>query len=128
MDYRLSAHRVITLNNFFTLEVRMSTVDSSNFFKVLKCSKKSYSWTLDGENNIVAQIGNNVYNPIAAVASFVGASTKGYSSNKRDTLRLAKSIGLDQNFAEKVYDAAKCLTNRGQTQIVRGRMRNALGL
>ena len=106
----------------------MSDVNNLNFFQILKAAKKSFDWNVDEENNIVATSGKSVYNPITAVATFIGVNTRGYSHNKRDTLRLAKSIGLDYSFAEQVYDAAKCLKHRGQTQIVRGRMRNALGL
>lgn len=102
---------------------------NSNFFKLLKQSKKSYSWTIDDSNSIVATMEGRTLNPIEAVASFVGIDTSRENfKNKRNTLKLAKAMGLDSSFAEQVYDAAKCLKNRGQAQIVRGKLRNALGI
>lgn len=111
----------------FFLEEYM--LDSSNFYKVLRSLRKTFSWSLDDANNIVATNGGNVYNPILAIAASVGVNLKGYScTNKRDTLKVARALGLDQSFAEQVYNAAKCSTNRGQTQIVRGKVKKALGL
>lgn len=102
---------------------------SANFFKVLKQSRKNYSWAIDDENTIVAQKDGRSYNPIEAVASFVGINLDQQNfSNKRNALKLAKAMGLESNFAEQIYDASKCLKNRGQTQIVRGKLRNALGI
>lgn len=101
-------------------------VDSSNFYKTLRSVRKNYDWTLDENNNIVATRGRSVYNPITAIANYFGVQTSGV--NKKTTLRVARALGLEKNFAEQVYSAANCLTNRGQSQIVRGRVRQALGL
>jgi hypothetical protein len=101
-------------------------IDSSNFYKTLRSLKKSYNWTLDDDNSIVAVSGKSVYNPITAIANYFGV--KADSNNKKTTLRVARALGLETGFAEQIYNAANCVTNRGQSQIVRGRVRKALGL
>lgn len=101
-------------------------VDSSNFYKALRSVKKNYNWTLDENNSIVATRGSSVYNPITALANYLGVKIN--SNSKKNTLRVARALGLEKDFAEQVYSAANCLTNRGQSQIVRGRVRKALGL
>lgn len=100
--------------------------NSTKFYKVLKAVKKSYNWSLDENNRIVATRGDSVYNPITAIANYLGVATGGNS--KRVTIRVARALGFDGDFAEQVYNASNCLTNRGQSQIVRGRVREALGL
>jgi len=101
-------------------------VDSTNFYKALRSVRKSYNWSLDENNNIVATRGNSIYNPITAIANYLGVRTVG--NNKKTTLQVARALGLEKDFAEQVYSATNCLTNRGQSQIVRGRVRRALGL
>lgn len=100
--------------------------DNTKFYKVLKAVKKNYNWSLDENNRIVATRGLNVYNPITAIANYLGVATG--SNNKRVTLRVARALGFDGNFAEQVYNASNCLTNRGQSQIIRGKVRQVLGL
>jgi hypothetical protein len=101
-------------------------MNGNEFYKVLSKLKTKFKWQVDENNNIVATRGNDVYNPITAIGATVGYSAP--SSNKRESLKLARALGLDRTFSEHVYDAANCLANRGQAQIVRGRMRSVLGL
>lgn len=100
-------------------------IDSSNFYKTLRSLRKSYNWSLDSNNNIVAVRNGSVYNPITAIAALVGYHA---GNNKRETLRVARALGMERDFAEQVYGATKCQTNRGNTQIVRGKVRQALGV
>jgi hypothetical protein len=101
-------------------------VDSSNFYKALRSLRSKFAWIVDENNNIVAVKGNSVYNPITAIAATVGYSSP--SNNKRETLKVARALGMEKDFAEQVYSAVNCLTNRGNAQIVRGKVREALGL
>ena len=101
-------------------------MNSDNFYKNLSSLKKKFKWELDNKNNIVGTNGVFVYNPITAIASLVGYEPS--TNNKRQTLKIARALGLEKGFAEQVYDASKCLANRGQAQIIRGKIRSALGL
>jgi len=101
-------------------------MNSDNFYKTLSALKRKFKWELDNKNNIVGTDGTFMYNPITAIASFVGYESP--TNNKRQTLKVARALGLEKGFAEQVYDASNCLANRGQAQIIRGRIRSALGL
>lgn len=101
-------------------------MNCEQFYKTLSKLKTKYKWQVDENNNIVATKNGNVYNPITAIGAVAGYNAP--SNNKKESLKLAGALGLDRTFSTHVYDAANCLANRGQAQIVRGRMRSILGL
>jgi hypothetical protein len=51
-----------------------------------------------------------------------------YDANKRGTQKAARALGINQNLANNVYEAVKGSANRGNIQVVRGRIKNALGV
>lgn len=65
-------------------------------------------------------------NPITAVA-WKSTGTV-YGTGKRDTLAAAKALGLSRVFTAHIYNAITCVSNRGNTQVVRGKIRSALGV
>lgn len=104
-------------------------MERSDFYKALSSVKNSYEWQIDGDNNIVAtkSRGKNrgsLFNPITAVATLKGYIANG--NNKRETLKAGTALGLPRSFTEHVYDATVSVSNRGNAQVVRGKIRSAL--
>lgn len=89
----------------------------------------SYHWSVDSDNKVVAQIksGPNrglTLNPVTALAHKSGF---GICDNTRDGTEYASSlIGLPMTTARKIYSATLGTNNRGNTQVVRGKIRSAL--
>lgn len=65
-------------------------------------------------------------NPITALATRLTGSS--YGTNKRETQRAAKELGLTRDFTNHIYNAVTSVSNRGNTQVVRGKIRSALGV
>lgn len=103
-------------------------MDSKEFYQKLSTLPSSYCFNLK-DNKIV---GTNTrrrdveFNPITAVAS--NETGQVYRTNKRDTFRAAKAIGLTPNFTDHVYKATAGVSNRGNAQVVRGKIKSALGV
>ena len=89
----------------------------------------SYHWSVDSDNKVVAQIksGPNrglTLNPVTALAHKSGF---GICDNTRDGTEYASSlIGLPMTTARKIYSATLGTNNRGNTKVVRGKIRSAL--
>ena len=103
-------------------------MESNEFYTALKRLPKSY-FNTTGE--LTGQITGGQYrgetvNPVTAVA--YKATGTVYGTNKRETLRASRALGLNRFFTETVYDAATGGSNRGNTQVVRGKVRSALGV
>jgi len=103
-------------------------MDSFEFFERLCNISHSYFWSVE-DNKVVATIrsGKNkglTLNPITALAHKCGV---GLFDNTRDsTEEAARYLGLSRDFARNVYSATLGTYNRGNTQVVRGRIRSAL--
>jgi hypothetical protein len=97
----------------------------SDFYQSLGRLKKSFKWEVTEDNKIVGTLNGNVYNPITAVAFTYGH--KPVRNNKKETLKAARATGFG-NIAEQVYEAYSASNNRGNTQVVRGKIREALGV
>lgn len=103
-------------------------MESNEFYTALTRLPKSY-FTTEGEltGSITGgQHRGETVNPVTAVA--YKATGQVYGTNKRDTLRAGKAIGLQRYFTETVYNASTGGSNRGNTQVVRGKVRSALGV
>lgn len=103
-------------------------MERSDFYEALESISNQYNWNIDG-NQIVGQgrTRGSVYNPVTALAR----SMRVYSangSNKRETLKAGTAMGLPREFTEQVYNATIGSSNRGNAQVVRGRIRRALGV
>ena len=87
-----------------------------------------YSWNLQdnvlkGVKTSGANKGQEV-NPVTALANAKGIGN--FGTGKRDTLKAGKALGLSSEFINHVFNAANGATNRGNTQVVRGKIRSAL--
>ena len=103
--------------------------NQGEFYDQLSDLPQSYGFGVDGSNQIIGQGKRGKakgirFTPVTAVAHRNGLGT--YSSNKRDTLRAGKALGLTKTFTENLYQASTNHSNRGHSQVVRGRIRSAL--
>lgn len=85
-----------------------------------------YDWKIEGRNIISVAEDNRVFNPVTAIALLSNVGT--FLNNKKSTLKAATALGLPRAFAAQVYDASRGTSNRGNVQVVRGRIRSALGV
>lgn len=103
-------------------------MDRSEFFERLENVAHSYHWDVDG-NRLIATIQSGwnrgfSLNPITALAHKRGF---GLFNNTRDeTEYAARLLGIPRRFARNIYSATLGTYNRGDTQVVRGRIRSAL--
>lgn len=103
-------------------------MNRTDFFERLYNVASSYHWGLTG-NKVTATVQSGPYrgetlNPITALAHKAGL---GVFDNTRDGTEWAASeLGLTRDFARSVYSATLATHNRGNTQVLRGRIREAL--
>jgi hypothetical protein len=89
---------------------------------------ESYHWDVS-DKKLVATIQSGPYrgftlNPITALAHKSGF---GFIENTRNGVEFAASLlGISRRFARNVYSATLGTYNRGNTQVLRGRIRSAL--
>tara|TARA_R100001163_G_C5047010_1_gene184216 strand:+ start:690 stop:1010 length:321 start_codon:yes stop_codon:yes gene_type:complete len=101
----------------------------NEFYDSLSTVSATYNWEV-AQNKTISAVGTRgkakgvKLNPITAVAYRKGLGT--YGSNKRDTLKAGKDLGLTKTFTENVYQATTNYSNRGNSQVVRGRILSAL--
>lgn len=103
-------------------------MESNEFYNALNELPQYYNFGVDG-GKITGEVrrGNNrgtTVNPVTAVA--LRETGNVYGTNKRDTARAGKAIGLSTQFINHVYNATTGSSNRGNSQVVRGKIRNAL--
>ncbi len=103
-------------------------MNRTDFFERLYNVAEAYHWDLNG-NKVTATVQSGPYrgetlNPITAIAHKAGL---GVFDNTRDGTEWAASeLGLSRDFARSVYSATLATHNRGNTQVLRGRIRSAL--
>ena len=88
----------------------------------------SYHWDFDG-NKLIAIIQRGCHkgytlNPITALAHKSGFGF--FDNNREDTEFAARLLGIPRSTARNVYSATLATYNRGNTQVLRGRIRSAL--
>jgi len=103
-------------------------MESKEFYTALTRLPNSYFNT---EGELTGSIAGGQYrgesvNPVTAVA--YKATGTVYGTNKRGTLQAGRALGLNKNFTETAYNAITGGSNRGNTQVVRGKIRSALGV
>lgn len=96
------------------------------FLQSLSQITNSYNWSYEGNRIVgVARNGSDrgkTFNPVTAVARSTRAGT--YANTKRGTTQAASRLGLSSGTASSVL----CTSNRGNAQVVRGRILNSLGM
>tara|TARA_B100001559_G_scaffold307586_1_gene299915 strand:- start:279 stop:599 length:321 start_codon:yes stop_codon:yes gene_type:complete len=101
----------------------------NEFLNKLDSLSYAYRWDVDNHNKVVATIRSGPYrgytlNPVTALAHKSGL---GVYANTRDGTEYAASlIGLSRKEARRIYSATLGTYNRGNTQVVRGKIRSAL--
>ena len=105
-------------------------MESKEFYSTLESLPKSYSFGVEdkritGTTNRGAARGVT-FNPVTAVA--YRATGEVYGTNKRETLKAGRALGLTREFTNHLYNATAGVSNRGNTQVVRGKIRSALGV
>ena len=103
-------------------------MESNEFYSALSDLPQYYNFNVDG-SSITGQIQRGEYrgetvNPVTAVALRETGTV--YGTNKRETLKAGRAIGLNNQFINHVYNATTGSSNRGNAQVVRGKIRNAL--
>ena len=101
---------------------------TNEFYSALTTLPVSYNFVLSG-NDITGQITRGtlrgqVINPITAVATKQTGDI--FGTNKRETLRAGKALGLSKDSINHIYNATTSVSNRGNAQVVRGKIRSAL--
>lgn len=102
-----------------------------DFYNRLYNVSESYHWHLNDSNKVVATIQSGPYrgltlNPITALAHKSGF---GVHDDTRDGTEYAASLlGIPRKTARSIYSATLGSYNRGNTQVVRGKIRSALGV
>jgi hypothetical protein len=100
-------------------------MESNDFYRALASLPKSYRFSIT-DNVITTTQSGQTLNPVTAVA--YRKTGEIYGTNKRDTIRAGRALGLDKDFVNHVYNATTSVSNRGNTQVVRGKIRSALGV
>ncbi len=103
-------------------------MNTNEFFDRLYNLSGAYHWNVNG-NKVVATIrsGPNrgfTLNPITALAHKSGFGL--YQNNRDETELAASQLGISRKTARAIYSATLGTHNRGNTQVVRGRIRSAL--
>jgi hypothetical protein len=106
-------------------------MDINEFYDRLYSVGESYHWDVDTDNGITATIQSGVskgtkLNPITALAHKARLGL--FTNNKRDTIFAAHLLGIPRKFAENVYKASFARQNRGNAQVLRGRIKATLGV
>ena len=99
------------------------------FYAKLAQTTSTYKWEVNTSKSVTTKgkrgkVKGQTLNPVTAVAYKQGKGV--YASTKRGTQRAGKSLGLTSTFTESLYQAATNYSNRGNSQVVRGKIRSAL--
>ena len=100
------------------------------FLMNLSNTRKAYKWSVNGKDIVaVAKNGADTgkkFDPITATCRYT--TNKTYPNTKRGRQIAANTLGLSKSLSAGVQDATKATTNRGSSQVLRGRIKQVLGL
>lgn len=102
----------------------------TRFILALSKTIKAYSWRI--KNNKIVGVARNgktrgqVFDPLTAVCRFKGKGT--FSNTVRGRKKAATKIGVEEILLRNVQDAVTAKSNRGHSQTLRGKIRQALGV
>ena len=102
----------------------------TQFLLALSDTTKAYNWSLDGKTIVaVAKNGKTrgqKFDPITAVCRSTGKGT--YPSTARGKRTAAKKLGVNTTLTTSLTSATKACSNRGNGQVLRGRIRQVVGV
>ena len=101
---------------------------TTEFFNRLNKVAYAYAWSVDN-NKVNATIKSGPHagytlNPVTAVAHKSGHGV--FENTRTGTEHAAHTLGLSRSVARQLYSATHGTNNRGNTQVVRGKIRSAL--
>lgn len=98
------------------------------FLLELSKTTSAYSWSVDGKKIVgTAKNGKTKgkkFDPITAVCRSTGKGT--YASTCRGKSKAATKLGVTQTLAKNVSNATQATSNRGNGQVLRGKIRQVL--
>lgn len=101
-------------------------MNQTEFINQLSQVSNSYTWTYKNNSLVgVARYGNDrnmSFNPITALARSRRLGT--FFNNKTGTAQAASCLGISQNTKDSILSSS----NRGNAQVLRGRMLSTLGV
>jgi len=105
-------------------------MESKEFYSSLQSLPSTYTFGVEG-NSILGTTSRGSakgvsFNPVTAVA--YRQTGQVYGTNKRETQKAGRALGLTRDFTNHAYAATTGSSNRGNTQVVRGKIRSALGV
>ena len=102
----------------------------TQFLLALAGTKSAYRWQLEGKSITgVARNGKTrgqKFTPMTAVYRSSGLGT--YRDNKKGRATAASQLGVTETLAENVMQATKAASNRGNYQVLRGKIRQVLNV
>jgi len=103
-------------------------MESNEFYSTLSSLPQSYHFGVV-DNKITGTTNRGglkgvTFNPVTALA--YRSTGEVFGTTKRETLKAGKALGLTREFTNHVYNATTGVSNRGNTQVVRGKIRSAL--
>jgi hypothetical protein len=106
-------------------------MESYEFFVSLEELPSSYSFGVRLDKSIVGETNRGsgrgvLFNPITAVA--FRKTGQVFGTNKRESQKAGRALGLNREFVNQLYDATNGVSNRGNAQVVRGKIKSALGV
>jgi hypothetical protein len=101
----------------------------NDFYNRLYNVSTSYHWHLNDNNKVVATIQSgpnrgHTLNPVTALAHKSGFGF--FEDTRNGTEYAASLLGLPRKLARSIYSATLGTHNRGNTQVLRGKIRSAL--
>lgn len=106
-------------------------MNHSTFLSEISKLKKNYKWSVDKRGRIVGKPVNHAdkakvktYNPITALAR----STRVGQYKPSKTKTALNKLGIEQNTQQSLIAAVNNSCRRGQSQVMRGRIKKVLGL
>lgn len=92
-----------------------------DFYSRVGSLPKAYKW-----NGLTATRNGSEFNPITAVVNYKsGVICK---NTKSDTVKAGQLLGLSKQDSVNIYEASRNVSNHGYQQVVRGRLKNVLGV
>ena len=99
------------------------------FYSKLSQTSSTYGWEVSPSQSVTAtgrrgKVKGMTLNPVTAVAYKLGKGV--FAPTKRGTTQAGKALGVTKTFTENLYQATTNKSNRGHSQVVRGKIRSAL--
>tara|TARA_Y100000310_G_scaffold65019_1_gene60539 strand:- start:1722 stop:2057 length:336 start_codon:yes stop_codon:yes gene_type:complete len=106
-------------------------MNETGFILALEKTTKAYSWSVNGKNQLLGVARNGAdrgrtFSPLTAVCRYTGNGT--FRDTKRGQRSAARNLSVSTTLADNVVNAGKAASNRGNYQVLRGRMKQALGV